>query len=164
MMPHDEGMTQEQAIGEADGMAAETAANRQAETAQAAPPADEPLTAETLNSFGEMLLRAIAQATGGEMEPTLQPVEGDQQQIPPDLFQGAAAFASLARKFFPDLAFDAVDLSRTNQGVKEMGAIVSEIGGRKPPKEAAPKPEQASAPKERAMSDLVPPKKPPMQE
>lgn len=101
------------------------------------PPATEPLSAGALEALGETVRDTILALTNGEVPEEklgFQPVQGDQQQIPPDIGARVQSLQAMIEKMGPQVPelekyrFDVQELGTTNSGIQELANTIDQLG------------------------------------
>lgn len=88
-----------------------------------APQATEPLLQRHLQYLTQAAGKAVSSLSGGEFEGEMPAIEGDQQQVPPQLFDilnGVSQFIEQGQGKVPELRqyeFDPVEAAKTNDGI-----------------------------------------------
>jgi hypothetical protein len=157
------------AMDQARGVMEGEAADRQANLAEAIPPAAEPLEPDRIAVLAEAVAATVEKLSGGQVElpPVSLPTE-PVEAFPPDL--GAqvltlSGWLSTIPELEASYSIDPAMMS-TNDGVTELGILVEELG-RDPkvakmmskPVPSKPAPDEATEEEEPDLEELVPPKK-----
>lgn len=145
---------------------AETSLASQEATANAAPPADEPLQASRLNTIASAIANAVETVSEDQVDaPDIAQVSGPQEIVPADIFQSIAGIATFIDSLGEVAAahkYDPLEAVRTNAGLSEAEGKIIAFGKDKAVKKAVLSPEAppgaeapAAAPPEDETEGLV---------
>lgn len=136
---------------------AQSQAGAAAAFAEAVPPAVEPLDPTLINTLADVAVRVAGTLAGDELgDLQLQPVAGEQQALPGDVYALLSAFDAFTQAALPEKKFDLPGLVTSNSGLKELAGIVEEIGQTGKKAARGPVPEKKAAPEPEKKKDLNP--------